>query len=445
MSAGGPPSAMPSPAHRADVGDDPRATSSGLAIAGGQVPTLLNRLHLLGVGDHVGGLHVFAWSAGAMVVTERIVVFHDDPPHGRPYARVFERRARLVPGVVALPHARRRLHLDDARARWPPRPPLRPGGVPRPRRRRPPRLARSAADGDAREHGAPRFVVAAAPSRADGSVDELARRPNERPMRSIADPAHIDGPSWRRSDATPSPIPSAVDRFVDGRAFPLVEDRHVAHSSTAARPTRCSLRHWVYGLAATPTFTRLDGTDLWYLVLDAPARLAHRVQVRGDPRRPRRVDRGPAQPAAAPAIPSAPTRSCRATGYERPDWTFAGPRGAHRHDRRAHRCHERRRSGATSTSTSTSRRASVATGRYPLLVVHDGSDYLDYSAMQAVLDNLIHRLEMADDRRRASPTRRIGSSSTPTTSRTPASSPRSSCRGSETEFPLRRPRPAGAA
>ena len=75
--------------HRADVAAI-LGESCGLAIAGGQVPTLLNRLHLLGVADHVAGLHVFAWSAGAMVATERIVVFHDDPPHGRPYARVFE-------------------------------------------------------------------------------------------------------------------------------------------------------------------------------------------------------------------------------------------------------------------------------------------------------------------------------------------------------------------
>jgi hypothetical protein len=87
--------------------------SSGLAIAGGQVPTLLNRLTLLGVAEHVEDLHVFAWSAGAMVVTERIVVFQDDPPHGRPHARVFEVGLGWWPGVVALPHARRRLHLHD--------------------------------------------------------------------------------------------------------------------------------------------------------------------------------------------------------------------------------------------------------------------------------------------------------------------------------------------
>ena len=28
--------------------------------------------------------------------------------------------------------------------------------------------------------------------------------------------------------------------------------------------------------------------------------------------------------------------------------------------------------------------------RYPLLIVHDGGDYLDYGSMKIVLDNLIH-------------------------------------------------------
>jgi hypothetical protein len=101
-------------AHRGQVASL-LSQASGLAIAGGQVPTLLNRLNLLGVAEHVQDLHVFAWSAGAMVVTERIVVFHDDPAHGRPHARVFEVGLGWCKGVVALPHARRRLHLHDAR------------------------------------------------------------------------------------------------------------------------------------------------------------------------------------------------------------------------------------------------------------------------------------------------------------------------------------------
>ena len=32
---------------------------------------------------------------------------------------------------------------------------------------------------------------------------------------------------------------------------------------------------------------------------------------------------------------------------------------------------------------------------YPLLVVHDGGDFLEYASMKTVLDNLIHRMDMA--------------------------------------------------
>src|SRR4030095_3590334 len=33
--------------------------------------------------------------------------------------------------------------------------------------------------------------------------------------------------------------------------------------------------------------------------------------------------------------------------------------------------------------------------RYPLVIAHDGGDYLAYSGMKIVLDNLIHRVEVA--------------------------------------------------
>jgi len=33
---------------------------------------------------------------------------------------------------------------------------------------------------------------------------------------------------------------------------------------------------------------------------------------------------------------------------------------------------------------------------YPLLVVHDGSDYVNFASMKHLLDNLIHRLEIPD-------------------------------------------------
>ena len=53
-----------------------------------------------------------------------------------------------------------------------------------------------------------------------------------------------------------------------------------------------------------------------------------------------------------------------------------------------------RRCAASSPSGSTCRRGSNRVLRYPLLIVHDGADYLDYAAMKTVLDNLIHRGEV---------------------------------------------------
>src|SRR3954447_15420303 len=36
------------------------------------------------------------------------------------------------------------------------------------------------------------------------------------------------------------------------------------------------------------------------------------------------------------------------------------------------------------------------TGSYPLLLVHDGPDFLQYAAAKTVLDNLIHRMDVAE-------------------------------------------------
>jgi hypothetical protein len=48
-----------------------------------------------------------------MALTTRVVLFHDFGPHGWHEAEVYDRGLGRVPGVIALPHARRRLRLDD--------------------------------------------------------------------------------------------------------------------------------------------------------------------------------------------------------------------------------------------------------------------------------------------------------------------------------------------
>lgn len=87
---------------------------AAVAIAGGHVATLLNRLELFGMGDLLAGKPLFAWSAGAMAISERVVLFHDSPPQGPGAAEVLDRGLGLVPRVVPLPHPDQRLRLDDA-------------------------------------------------------------------------------------------------------------------------------------------------------------------------------------------------------------------------------------------------------------------------------------------------------------------------------------------
>ncbi len=87
-----------------------------LAIAGGHVAVIYNRLRFFDFAarlDAVPELPVVAWSAGAMAVSERIVLFHDSPPQGRGNAEVLGPGLGLFHGVVVLPHASQRLLLHD--------------------------------------------------------------------------------------------------------------------------------------------------------------------------------------------------------------------------------------------------------------------------------------------------------------------------------------------
>lgn len=86
---------------------------SALCIAGGHVAILLDRLRMFGVVDLLREQPVFAWSAGAMAVAERVVVFDDRTPTGSGDPEVLETGLGAVRGVVALPHATKRLRCDD--------------------------------------------------------------------------------------------------------------------------------------------------------------------------------------------------------------------------------------------------------------------------------------------------------------------------------------------
>ena len=108
------PAARPAVArHRAELGEQ-LTGCAGLAIAGGHVAVLLNRLQLFDLPALCPGLPILAWSAGAMALCQRVVLFHDFPPEAEGNAEVLGAGLGLLERLVLLPHARHRLDLDDA-------------------------------------------------------------------------------------------------------------------------------------------------------------------------------------------------------------------------------------------------------------------------------------------------------------------------------------------
>lgn len=87
--------------------------AAAVAVAGGHVAILLNRMRLFGLDTLLAGKVLVAWSAGAMAISERVVLFHDHPAHGMGNAEVLEVGLGFAPGIVPLPHARKRLRLED--------------------------------------------------------------------------------------------------------------------------------------------------------------------------------------------------------------------------------------------------------------------------------------------------------------------------------------------
>ena len=159
------------------------------------------------------------------------------------------------------------------------------------------------------------------------------------------------------------------------------------------------LKHWVYGLPSSQPLARLDGTDVWHLTLELPpgSRVEYKLEVVRSGQR--RVDRGSAQP--EPRARSVrrelgrARRRLRGAGLDP-----ARSRGAAgRHSTRSSidsKAFGRRGFGALPPGA-----LPAQTRRYPLLVVHDGHDYVRYASLKTILDNLIDRLEIPDVDRRA--------------------------------------------
>ena len=85
----------------------------GIVMTGGNVAVLINRLRLFEIDHLLESSNVVAWSAGAMALAGRIVLFHDHAPEGRRDAEILCAGCNTISGHVFLPDAKRRLKRAD--------------------------------------------------------------------------------------------------------------------------------------------------------------------------------------------------------------------------------------------------------------------------------------------------------------------------------------------
>ncbi|MSQ00450.1 MAG: hypothetical protein EXR71_00990 [Myxococcales bacterium] len=86
---------------------------AALLIAGGHIGVLRNRCVFLDVGPVLTQRPLYAWSAGAMLLTERVLLYHDHTAYGPGTAEFLDHGLGLLRETVLLPHARERLNLTD--------------------------------------------------------------------------------------------------------------------------------------------------------------------------------------------------------------------------------------------------------------------------------------------------------------------------------------------
>jgi enterochelin esterase family protein len=189
-----------------------------------------------------------------------------------------------------------------------------------------------------------------------------------------------------------TPLDAAkIDAFLKGRTVPLVEGNSVTFVFRGEADA-VNLRHWIFGLPSSQAFLRTEGTDLWHLTIDLPerSRVEYKIErVEGenhqwlmDPLN----DRVAHDPYGTNSV-------CYGRGYETPAWVLpddeARPGTLEEIAVHSKVFGERRGVQVYLPARFHPR------GRYPLLIVHDGSDYLRYARLKTVLDNLIHRLEIS--------------------------------------------------
>lgn len=183
---------------------------------------------------------------------------------------------------------------------------------------------------------------------------------------------------------------AAIDRFIKHHDFPLVEGASVTFIFRG-KVASVHLQHWVFGLESSQAFTRVEGTDFWYLIIDLPkrSRIEYKFDIVVDGKR--RWVHDPYNRLVA-RDPFGFNSVCVTSGYDTPEWSFKDP-DARPGSLETHTIYSKSFGGDRDVDIYLPARFR-ASRRYPLLIVHDGRDYLRYASLQNILDNLIHRLEI---------------------------------------------------
>lgn len=185
--------------------------------------------------------------------------------------------------------------------------------------------------------------------------------------------------------------PASIDAFFEAHSFPIVEESCVTFVYRGEADA-VLLQHWIYGLPPAQPFTRMRGSDIWFLVQELPkgSRVEYKYNVIHRGKHESVLD--PLNPKQTPN-PSGAVSVLHSSGYDPPEWINPDPES---------REGSLEEISVSSEAFAEERRVKVylparfrKTRRYSLLIVHDGEEFLRYSALKTILDNLIHRLEIA--------------------------------------------------
>ncbi|MBT8079262.1 MAG: enterochelin esterase [Gammaproteobacteria bacterium] len=197
-------------------------------------------------------------------------------------------------------------------------------------------------------------------------------------------------PALRKLFRKNTPDAAQLDAFIHETGFPLVDGSDVTFVYRG-QAEEVFLRCWIAGLDTAQPFQPLSGTDLWAATIELPkgSRIEYKFEVINNGNRQLILD--PLNEVVA-RDPFGANSVCQADGYERPEWTYPN---------------DECRRGAIETVNVGSAAFNEARDvqvylparfrrnrQYPLLLVHDGVDYVNFASLQTVLDNLIHALEI---------------------------------------------------